>query len=254
MKTAKGQQHWSFSLPASPFASADSKSARNSAVTAKPHFAKNLYRCGAAGINEVASASMREGGGRSNLRSRSAMYYNSWVTSGALHAFVTVPRSRFADFSEVVLPTRVDGDNREDNRLAGKTRLRLREREYHDRLDAHRRIERVRSTRSEWFQGDLTAVTNMLRAIGTGTFYRMEDDKIVEQTVLTRNKDLKTTRVRHRRSHRLDLTRLSRESQDLIRASPNLLGQIAGFAAEPGVQFVRLSRARTRSQNKRKQI
>ena len=219
-----------------------------------PPFDRDHFRCGAAGINEVASASMREGGGRSNLRSRSAMYFNSWVTSGLVHAFVTVPRSRFADYSEVVLPTRVAGDNREDNRLAGKTRLRLREREYHDRLDAHRRIERVRSSRSEWFRGGLTAVTNMLRAIGTGTFYRMENDTIVEQTVLTRNKDLKTTRVNHRRSPRLDLTRLSRESQDLIRSSPRLLGQIAGFAAEPGVQYIRLSRARTRSQNKRKQI
>ena len=221
-----------------------------------PPFDKGHFRCGAAGINEVASASMREGGGRSNLRSRSAMYFNSWVTSGLVHAFVTVPRSRFADYSELVLPTRVEGDNREDNRLAGKTRLRLREREYHARLDAHRRNDRVRSTRSEWFEGDLSAVTAMLRAIGTGVYYRLQDNKILEQTVLTRNKDLKTTRVKHRRSPRLDLTRLSRESQDLIRSSPNLLGQIAGAAAEPGVQLIQLSRARaTRSQTKkRKQL
>ena len=54
-----------------------------------PPFDKGHFRCGAAGINEVASASMREGGGRSNLRSRSAMYFNSWVTSGLVHAFVT---------------------------------------------------------------------------------------------------------------------------------------------------------------------
>lgn len=60
-----------------------------------PPFNTGYFRAGAADISE-----RRDEPGQSNLRSRAAMYLNSWVTGGRVHAFVTVPRSIFSESSE----------------------------------------------------------------------------------------------------------------------------------------------------------
>ena len=85
-----------------------------------PHPFKNMYRCGAAGTKEIIDG---EGPNKmSSFRSRLAMYLGNWISDWLIHAWLTVPRSMFAGFSQKSIK-RQEGDNREDYQLPSQTRL-----------------------------------------------------------------------------------------------------------------------------------
>lgn len=127
------------------------------------------------------------------------------------------------------------------------------------RLETNPRIERVRGGRTEWYKGNLRDISRELRAIDTGHFYRFDDNQVVEDTVLTKARDLGVTRHKHRRSPRLENVelRVTREIQDLLMRSPELLGQLATVALTPRVKRIAISKkddrgkvsSRTRSKN-----
>ena len=167
----------------------------------KPPYDRGVFRAGAAGTKEILDRGFGTGG-QSNFRSRMALYFNNWVGGGTLHFCLTVPRSIFAGFSQRVLEPRDPRDGREDYALAGKTRLQLRERQYHNAIEA-RGVQRVRSGRAEWFRGSLRQIELGLRSLGTGTFYKFENNAIVDKVELKKTGDLDVTTHAHRRSPRL---------------------------------------------------
>ena len=217
----------------------------------KPPYDDGYFRCGAAGIRETRGSSLG-----SNLRSRAAMYLNDWISGGRIWAFLTVPRSIFQGFSERVLTDDKAG-YLENFARAGSTRLAIREREFHAKLEAMG-IPRVRGGRTEFFKGRLTRCIAALKSIGVGTFYRWgEDGRLLEREVLRRNADLSVTKHTHRASPRLETVELqvSREVRQLLTKSPELLGQLANAASDPRVDKIRISRRNmsrvTRSQKKK---
>ena len=202
----------------------------------KPPFERNVFRCGAAGTKEVIDRGFGTGG-QSSFRSRMAMYLSNWISGGLLHMCLTVPRSVFAGFSQRVLQQRDPRDGREDYALSGKTRLQLRERQYHNAIEA-RGVQRVR-TKAEWFRGSLRQIEAALKSINTGTFYRFENDAIVEKVELKGGADLNVTQHSHRRSPRLVVDEIvtvkpaKRASPRLREAltSPRIAAQIAEVAS-----------------------
>ena len=212
----------------------------------KPPYDRGVYRCGAAGTKEIIDRGFGTGG-QSSFRSRMAMYYSNFISGGTLHFCLTVPRSVFAGFSQRVLETRDPRDGREDYQLAGKTRLQLRERQYHNAIEA-RGVQRERA-KAEWFRGSLRQIELGLKSIGTGTFYRFQNNAIVEKEELRKSRDLDVTQHAHRRSPRLEevvtIRPAKRTSARLREAltNPKVAAQIAEVATRsPEIQKIRLTR------------
>ena len=209
-----------------------------------------MYRCGAAGTREVIST----GGSlsASNFRSRMAMYFSNWIQGGTLHFCLTVPRSVFTMFTRKVMDDIDPRDARQPIAQPGSTLLQHVERKYHRAVEAQG-LKRVRE-RAEWFEGDLGLIERAMRSIGSGTFYRFEDNRVVLKERLRGSSLPKTVKAKHRRSPR-DLratnekiiVRPAKGSSESLRktlANPRVAATIAQLVSmDDSVQKIRLTRS-----------
>ena len=211
-----------------------------------------MYRCGAAGTREVITT----GGAlqsSSNFRSRMAMYFSNWITGGTLHFCLTVPRSVFTMFTHKVMDDIDPRDARQPIAQPGSTLLQHVERKYHRAVEAQG-LERVRPGRAEWFEGELGLIEKAMRSIGSGTFYRFENNRVVLKERLRGGKLPKTVRAKHRRSPR-DLratnekiiVRPAKGSSESLRktlANPRVAASIAELVSmDKDVQRIRITRS-----------
>ena len=209
-----------------------------------------MYRCGAAGTREVIST----GGAMSssNFRSRMAMYFSNFIQGGTLHFCLTVPRSVYLGYTMKIMGDVHPLDARQPIAQPGSTLLQHVERKYHQAVEAQG-LKRVRE-RAEWFEGDLGLIEKAMRSIGSGTFYRFENNRVVLKERLRGGKLPKTVRAKHRRSPR-DLrttnekiiVRPAKGSSESLRktlANPRLAATIAQLVSmDDNVQRIRLTRS-----------
>ena len=211
-----------------------------------------MYRCGAAGVREVVST----GGSlsSSNFRSRMAMYFSNWIQGGTLHFCLTVPRSVFTLFTRKVMDDDIDPrDARQPIAQPGSTLLQHVEKKYHRAVEAQG-LKRVRPGRAEWFEGDLGLIEKAMRSIGSGTFYRFENNRVVLKERLRGSNLPKTVKAKHRRSPR-DLratnekiiVRPAKGSSESLRktlANPRVAATIAQLVSmDDSVRKIRLTRS-----------
>ena len=101
-------------------------------------------------------------------------------------ACLTVARTRYIGYKEVILPAKEDEDNRDDIRLSTEkgatTLLQKREKQYHALLEAEGPIRRglpdteQEKIRAEFFDTTPDVAIKALRTIGKGTLYIFTDD------------------------------------------------------------------------------
>ena len=133
----------------------------------------------------------------SNLASRCAMYFNSWITGGRLLACITLPAARYSGFTNRVLQETNEDDARQDFAKKGYAVPRQREIEFHRFLDKTIGIKRVRSERSEWFEGNLDLMKKALRSVG-GTYYDFKNNELPSGEFIYRdNTDVSSILNRH---------------------------------------------------------
>ena len=162
----------------------------------------------------------------SNLASRCAMYFNSWITGGRLLACITLPAARYSGFTNRVLQETNEDDARQDFAKKGYAVPRQREIEFHRFLDKTIGIKRVRSERSEWFEGNLDLMKKALRSVG-GTFYEFKNNQVTRgQFIYRDNTDVTNILNRHtprikeeiceNKSDRAKAIRLKMSRQEII--------------------------------------
>jgi len=211
-----------------------------------------VFRCGAAGTREV----ITNGGSlsASNFRSRMAMYFSNWIQGGTLHFCLTVPRSVYLGYTMKIPDENLHAlDARPLIAQPGSTMLQHVERKYHRAVEAQG-LERVRPGRAEWFEGDLELIEKAMRSIGSGTFYRFENNRVVLKERLRGGKLPKTVKAKHRRSPR-DLratnekiiVRPAKGSSESLRktlANPRVAASIAELVSmDDSVQRIRITRS-----------
>ena len=86
-------------------------------------------------------------------------------------------------------------DARQPIAQPGSTLLQHVERKYHRAVEAQG-LKRVRE-RAEWFEGDLGLIEKAMRSIGSGTFYRFENNKVVLKERLRGDSLPKTVKAKH---------------------------------------------------------
>ena len=192
-----------------------------------PHRYKDVYRCGAAGIKESLDVDRPYGSAGGNLISRMAQYLNTWINGGKIYACLTVPRSLFLGFSEKVV--REDGSNRPDYAKAGKTRIQIRERDFHEEI-VRKGGRRFKSERAGWFKGTLRQLRGAMRTIGGGEYYQFDDDgnesDVASERLKSRASEAEFMRVEHRASPRL-VDRLIKRYCQLLRSNIGCLSKSA---------------------------
>ena len=180
------------------------------------------------------------------------MYFNSWIAGGTLHFCLTVPRSVYLGYTMKIMGDVHPLDARQPIAQPGSTLLQHVERKYHQAVEAQG-LKRVRE-RAEWFEGDLGLIEKAMRSIGSGTFYRFENNRVVLKERLRGGKLPKTVRAKHRRSPR-DLrttnekiiVRPAKGSSESLRktlANPRVAASIAQLVSmDDNVQRIRLTRS-----------
>ena len=217
-----------------------------------PYFKDRYFRCGASGTREIRDG--EKSNKPSSLSSRMYMYYGNWITSGTLHAFLSVPRSVFSDFSEKQLPKTHKRDQRPAyaKALKGKTRLMLREHEFHAKLDKHTKVTRARGDRVEWFVGELDTLKRCLMGIGTGDFYEFTGNEQPIKTTLKRmsqgklDKKDHIVKVLHRRSPRVEEVRMKKDDIELLRKGDKKARAAARAMAALKIDMVPLAKPKRR--------
>lgn len=204
----------------------------------------NVTRNGAAGTKEVIDAR-----NQSSFKSRIGMYLSNWITDGLIHAALTVPRSIFLGFSQKQLPAERDPrDARPDHAIPNaKTRLQIREKEYHAELE-RLGCTRARGETQEWFAGPMAKKIQAMRSIGTGTFYDFRKGNVtplsevlskritprmVQKGVAAADGDVaRITEFDHRRSPRLIEMQLASKDVESLRRGDKRSRAIARALAQ----------------------
>ena len=192
---------------------------------------KDVYRCGAAGIKESLDVDRPYGSAGGNLVSRMVRYLNNWINGGKIFACLTVPRSLFLGYSEKVVID--DGSNRPAYAKAGKTRVQIREREFHDEI-VKRGGSRFKSDRSEWFKGTKRQLFGALRTIGGGDFYEFTGNTtdVTHERLKSNQKEDDIMRVEHRKSPRLVEVSMSTKDVEALRRGDERSRRIARALAQ----------------------
>eukprot|EP00965_Chrysotila_dentata_P035092 1167785-Pleurochrysis_carterae.AAC.1 len=155
---------------------------------------RQAYRCGAAGVGVLSSGDDGPYKGRpGSFESRFSMYHNTWVGSGKVYGVLVlhgklVNRTNIDISQNLVEVVMEDGgeprDARPDYAKKKTTLVLYREALFHRLLDRDNRIQRLRSSKSEWFHAPQGPPTDILKQVGGGSFYNFTRRGVSSATVL----------------------------------------------------------------------
>ena len=160
-----------------------------------------------------------------------ASYLNTWINGGKIYACLTVPRSLFLGFSKKIVQD--DGSNRPDYAKAGKTRIQIRERDFHEEI-VKKGGRRFKSERAEWFKGTLRQLRGALRTIGGGEYYQFDGNEsdVEAERLKSRASEAEFMRAEHRASPRLVEVAMSKGDTEALRRGDGKARRLARALAQ----------------------